>query len=199
MTDPDIQDVTPRQVPRRPTVALMWSHPAHLMALGFGSGLSPKAPGTVGTLWGWASFVLLRHLLGDGHQADLVWAAILAVGWVVGCWACTRTARSLGVADPGSVVWDEIWAFWLILWIVSPTDWRGEAVAFAVFRFFDAVKPGPVAWADQRFKLRPGQAIGWAQGLGIMFDDLVAAGCTMLVLAIPVVVREGGLGVSLLG
>jgi phosphatidylglycerophosphatase A len=96
-------------------------------------------------------------------------------------------------------VWDEIWAFWLILWLLSPVDWRGQLLAFAVFRFFDAVKPGPVAWADQRFKLRPGERIGWAQGFGIMFDDLVAAICTLVALALPVAVRQGGVGASLLG
>ncbi len=187
------------QPPRRASVALMWAHPAHLMALGFGSGLSPKAPGTVGTLWGWASFVLIQQLLGGGVVADRFWAIVLLLGWFVGCWACARTARAMGVSDPGNVVWDEIWAFWLILWVVSPVDWRGQLLAFVLFRFFDAVKPGPVAWADQRFKLQPGQTIGWAQGLGIMFDDLVAALCTLVVMALPVAVRQGGVGASLLG
>jgi phosphatidylglycerophosphatase A len=177
---------------------LLWSHPAHFIALGAGSGLSPWAPGTVGTLWGWLSFSALQHWLGRGSHADVMCSAILAAGWVVGCWACTRTARTLGVADPGAVVWDEIWAFWLVLWLIGAPDWRGEAVAFVGFRFFDAVKPGPVRWADQRFKLRPGQPIGWAQGLGIMFDDLVAALCTLMLLALAVVLRQGGVGAGLL-
>ena len=187
------------QAPRRATVGLLLSHPAHFIAFGAGSGLSPKAPGTVGTLWGWLSFVAIKAALGTGAHADLIWAGILVVGWFVGCWACTYTARSLRVADPGSVVWDEIWAFWLMLWIIDPVDWKGQLVAFAVFRFFDAAKPGPVGWADQLFKLKPGQQIGWAQGLGIMFDDLVAALCSMLILAIAVAVRQGGVGASLLG
>lgn len=187
------------QAPRRATVGLLLSHPAHFIAFGAGSGLSPKAPGTVGTLWGWLSFVAIQAALGTGAHADLIWAGILGVGWFVGCWACTHTARSLRVADPGSVVWDEIWAFWLMLWIIDPVDWRGQLVAFAVFRFFDAAKPGPVGWADQLFKLKPGQQIGWAQGLGIMFDDLVAALCSMLILAIAVAVRQGGVGASLMG
>ena len=196
MSTPTDSPATP---PRRATVALMWEHPSHVLALGFGSGLSPKAPGTVGTLWGWLTFVLIDHALNLSAHPDLAWLAVLLVGWPLGCWACMRTARSMGVADPGAVVWDEIWAFWLILWIVQPADWQGQLLAFAVFRFFDAVKPGPVAWADQRFKLRPGQSIGWAQGLGIMFDDLVAALCTLITLALPVVVREGGVAASLLG
>jgi phosphatidylglycerophosphatase A len=200
MQDPlSAPDPAAPRPPRRPSVDLLWSHPAHMMALGFGSGLSPKAPGTIGTLWAWASFVLIQHQLGVGPHADIIWGLILALGWPLGCWACMRTAQSMGVSDPGAVVWDEIWAFWLILWVLSPMDWRGQLLAFAVFRFFDAVKPGPVAWADQRFKLRPGQRIGWAQGFGIMFDDLVAALCTLFVLALPVAVRQGGVGASLLG
>lgn len=185
--------------PRRPTVGLMLSHPAHWLAFGAGSGLSPIAPGTVGTLWGWVSFVALQRWIGTGLQADVVWALILSVGWLVGCWACMRAARSLGVSDPGSVVWDEIWAFWLILWVISPVDWIGQALAFVAFRGFDAIKPGPVAWADGLFKLRPGQSIGWAQGVGIMLDDLVAAGCTLLLLALAVAMRQGGVSAGWLG
>lgn len=184
--------------PRRPGVRLLLSHPAHWIALGAGSGLSPIAPGTVGTLWGWLVFVAIERVLGQGRQADLTWAAILAVGWLVGWWACTRTARSLQVADPGAIVWDEIWAIWLVLWVVSPMDWKGQLLAVIAFRVFDAVKPGPVGWADQLFKQKPGQPIGWAQGLGIMFDDLVAALCTLLLLALAVALRQGGVGVSLL-
>jgi len=184
--------------PRRASVALLWAHPAHFIAFGAGSGLSPVAPGTVGTLWGWFSFLALQTVIGQGAQADLVWAGIIAMGWVLGCWACTHTARSLRVADPGAIVWDEIWAFWLVLWVISPVDWRGQLLAFVAFRFFDAAKPGPVAWADQLFKLRPGQRIGWAQGLGIMFDDLVAALCCLMTLALAVAIRQGGVSVALL-
>lgn len=184
--------------PRRPGVRLLLSHPAHWIALGAGSGLSPIAPGTVGTLWGWLVFVAIERVLGQGRQADLTWAAILAVGWLVGWWACTRTARSLQVADPGAIVWDEIWAIWLVLWVVGAADWRGQALAVAAFRFFDAAKPGPVAWADGLFKLRAGGHVGWRQGLGIMLDDLVAALCTLLVLALAVALRQGGVGAGLL-
>lgn len=188
----------PTAAPRRPTVRLLLGHPAHFIALGAGSGLSPIAPGTVGTLWGWLSFLAIQQVLGTGLHADLVWAGILSVGWLVGLWACTHTARSLNVADPGSVVWDEIWAFWLMLWLIGPSDWRGQLIAFVAFRFFDAAKPGPVGWADQRFKRQPGQPIGWAQGLGIMFDDLVAAACALLLLALAVAVRQGGVSAGLL-
>ena len=71
-----------------------------------------------------------------------------------------------------------------MLWLLLPAGWLAQAVAFALFRFFVAVKPGPVAWADKLFKARRGEPIGWAQGFGILFDDLVAALCTLLVIAL---------------
>jgi len=165
--------------PRRPTLRFMFSHPAHPIALGFGCGLSPAAPGTVGTLWAWVVFVLFQPDLGDGAWA-LVMLGALAAGW----WACTVTARHLASADPGAIVWDEVIAFWLVLWLVTPAGGWEQFAAFVLFRYFDAAKPGPVAWADKLFKGRRGQAVGWAQGLGIVFDDLVAALCTLLVIAL---------------
>ncbi len=187
--------------PRRPSVGLLFAHPAHVLAFGAGSGLSPIAPGTVGTLWGWVSFLVIQQALAQrlaGPLLDVAWALILAFGWLIGCWACTRAAQAMRVADPGSVVFDEIWAFWLILWVMQP-DLTGQVLAFAAFRFFDAAKPGPVAWADRLFKLPPGQPIGWAQGVGIMLDDLVAAACTLFALALAVVVRQGGVTAGVLG
>jgi phosphatidylglycerophosphatase A len=169
--------------PRRATIGFMLANPLHLLALGFGSGLSPVAPGTVGTLWAWLSYLAIQHWL-----SPVQWSVALAVGFVVGCWASTVAARHLGLADPGCIVWDEVIAFWLVLWLVMPASLPAQAAAFALFRFFDAVKPGPVAWADARFKPRREadgrMQIGWAQGFGIMFDDLVAALCTLLVIAL---------------
>jgi phosphatidylglycerophosphatase A len=182
-TPPPLPSVPPlpplRPAPQRATLGFMFRHPAHVIALGFGSGLSPVAPGTVGTLWAWLAFVIMQP-----HLGDLQWLLVLVVGTLVGWWACTVTARNLGVADPGSIVWDEVLAFWAVLWLVTPAGLLAQAVAFGLFRFFDAVKPGPVAWADARFKLRRGQAIGWAQGFGILFDDAVAALCALLVIAL---------------
>lgn len=185
--------------PRRATVGLLLSHPAHFIALGAGSGLSPVAPGTVGTLWAWASFVVLQHWWGIGAQADLNWLVLITAGLPIGWWACTYTARSMGVSDPSAVVWDEILAFWLVLWLVTPSGWIGQVLAFALFRYFDAAKPGPVGWADRLFKHTPGEPIGWAQGFGILLDDFVAALCTLLVLAAAVAVRQGGVTASILG
>lgn len=168
----------------RPTWRFLCNHPAHWLALGGGSGLSPVAPGTVGTLWAWLAFAALDPWVDTAH-----WLAAIALGTLVGWWACTRTARDLGKADPSEVVWDEVLAFWLVLAVLTPASFTLQAIAFGVFRFFDAAKPGPVGWADQLFKARdpdhPGAppSIGWAQGWGILFDDFVAAGCTLLTLA----------------
>ena len=150
------------------------SHPAHFIALGAGSGLSRIAPGTAGTLWAWAVFALLQVWLTPFHMGVLIAASTL-VGW----WACTVTARHMGVADPGAIVWDEVIAFWLVLWLVTPTTFAGQLGAFVLFRYFDAAKPGPVRWADSLFK-----GFGWRGGWGIIFDDLIAAFCTLLVFAI---------------
>jgi phosphatidylglycerophosphatase A len=164
---------------QRASAAFMLGHPARWLALGFGSGLAPRAPGTIGTLWAWAAFLVIAPWL-----SDVGWGVLIGLGLLVGLWACTVTARQLGIADPSAVVWDEIVAFWIILWLLMPAAWWVQALAFGLFRFFDAAKPGPVGWADRLFKLKPGQAIGWRQGFGILFDDLVAAGCTLLVMAL---------------
>lgn len=165
--------------PIAPSARFLLAHPAHLIALGFGSGLSPLAPGTVGTLWAWLAFHLLDRWL-DAAQWSLVIAASFGVGW----WACTVAARNLGTADPGAIVWDEVLAFWIVLWLVTPAGGWMQLAAFALFRSFDAAKPGPVGWADRVFKPRHGSAgIGWREGFGILFDDLVAALCTLLVIA----------------
>ena len=152
----------------------LMSHPAHFIALGAGSGLSRIAPGTAGTLWAWAVFVLLQIWLSPLQMGVLI-AASTFVGW----WACTVTAQHMGVADPGTIVWDEVIAFWLVLWLVTPATFWGQLGAFILFRYFDAAKPGPVRWADSLFK-----GFGWRGGWGIIFDDLVAAFCTLLVIAI---------------
>ena len=152
----------------------MWSHPAHVLAMGFGSGLSPKAPGTVGTLWAWASFDLMTLFM-SAPDIGLLIALSLPIGW----WACTVTAQHMQVQDPSAIVWDEIVAFWLILWLWMPVGLWGQFIAFVLFRFFDAVKPGPVGWADRHF-----HGLGWRGGWGIMFDDLVAAFCTLLCISL---------------
>lgn len=164
---------TPPPAPLKPTSRFMLAHPAHAIALGFGAGLSPIAPGTAGTLWAWLSFLVLQNWLSPVEMGILI-----AVSTLIGWWACTLTARHMGVQDPGSIVWDEVVAFWLVLWLVMPASFGAQVVAFVLFRFFDAVKPGPVAWADATFK-----GFGRRGGFGILFDDFVAAFCTLLVIA----------------
>ena len=171
--------------PRRATARFMARHPARWIALGFGSGLSPVAPGTVGTLWAWVAFLVFDHWLSAAG-----WAACISVSLCIGWWACTRCARDLGVADPSAIVWDEVVAFWIILWLVMPAGLGAQILAFGLFRFFDAVKPGPVAWADSLFKGARGAPIGWLQGWGILFDDLVAALCTLVVMALGITVAN---------
>ena len=150
------------------------AHPAHLIALGFGAGLSRLGAGTVGTLWAWASLLVIQLWLSPMEIGLLIGASTL-IGW----WACTLTARHLGVADPGAIVWDEIVAFWLVLWLITPCGWLAQFAAFVLFRYFDIAKPGPVRWADQTFK-----GFGWRGGWGILFDDFVAAFCTLLVISL---------------
>lgn len=161
--------VTSDRGSRRPDARFLLSHPAHLFSLGFGTGLSSFAPGTVGTLFGWASYLVLNlYLTVTG------WAALIAAAVVGGVWLCGFSARKLGTSDPSSVVWDEIVAFWIVLLLITPTSFVGQLVAFVLFRFFDAVKPPPISYFDRTVK----------GGLGIMLDDLVAAFCTLLVIAL---------------
>jgi len=167
--------------PRRATWRFMGLHPLRLLALGLGSGLAPKAPGTFGTLAGWASWLLIARFFAPSPAG---WCTIIVAGFFIGWWACTHTARALATADPSPVVWDEIIAFWIILAVAMPVGWLGQLILFGLFRLFDAVKRGPVGWADACFKTRPGALPGWPQGFGIIFDDLVAALCTLLVLAL---------------
>lgn len=140
---------------------------ARWIALGFGSGLSPVAPGTVGTLWAWMAWVVAARWLDTGMLL-----AAIGLGLVVGPWACERTARALGVADHGAIVWDEIVAFWIVLALIPPSlSW--QLAGFVLFRVFDIAKPPPIRWADTAV---PG---GW----GVMLDDLLAAFYTLLFLA----------------
>jgi phosphatidylglycerophosphatase A len=173
---PVLSPLSPLKAPPvlRPGVKFLLSHPANFIALGAGAGLSPKAPGTVGTLWAWAAFAVMQLYLSTAQIG-----AVIAVSLLVGWWACTVAAKHLRVLDPGAIVWDEVVAFWIVLWLLTPASFLAQVAAFALFRFFDAVKPGPVAWADDLF-----HGFGWKGGFGIVFDDLVAAGCTLLVIAL---------------
>jgi phosphatidylglycerophosphatase A len=157
----------------RPTARFMLAHPAHLLAQGFGSGLSPVMPGTSGTLLAWLSFDLLTGRWPAVFSVP-AWGLIIAAGFALGIWACEKTGRDLGIADHGSMVWDEIVAFWLVLLVLSPASFATECWAFLWFRFFDMVKPAPIRYFDRHFK----------GGFGVMWDDLVAAFYTLLLFAL---------------
>jgi phosphatidylglycerophosphatase A len=157
----------------KPTARFMFSHPAHVLAQGFGSGLSPIMPGTVGTLFAWLSFSVLSARW-PALFTSLHWAAIILAGFGMGIWACHRTGKNLGVADHGSMVWDEIIAFWLVLLLLMPAEFSTQLWAFLWFRFFDMVKPPPIGYFDKRYK----------GGLGVMVDDILAAFYTLLVFAV---------------
>jgi len=122
-------------LPIKPTARFMLAHPAHLVAQGFGSGLSPIMPGTSGTLYGWLLFAVLS-LRWPELFTPLNWAVIIVVGFAIGVWVCEITGRNLGAPDHGSMVWDEIIAFWLVLVFIMPADFTTQCWAFIWFRFF---------------------------------------------------------------
>jgi phosphatidylglycerophosphatase A len=159
--------------PPRPGPRFMLAHPAHWIAQGFGSGLSPVMPGTSGTLLGWLSFVVLSHRW-PALFTPMHWLLIIAAGFAIGIWVCGKTGRDLGRPDHGSMVWDEIVAFWLVLTLLTPSGLKTQCWAFVGFRFFDMVKPPPIAYFDRRYK----------GGFGVMWDDIVAAFYTLLVFAL---------------
>lgn len=161
----------------RPTLRFLVAHPAHFVALGFGSGLAPVAPGTWGTLVAIPLAALLRAFGGDVAMAVAVVVLV-----AVGTWASTVTSRDLGVDDHGSIVIDEIAAFLLVLLFVGGDALR-VAVAFLLFRLFDIAKPPPIRQVDEHVK----------GGFGVMADDLVAAGYALLVFAIGVRLLGGAL------
>jgi phosphatidylglycerophosphatase A len=151
----------------RPTPAFAYSHPAHIIAFGFGAGLARLAPGTFGTLAAWP----LGWVLSGAHPA-LVFP-LIALLFVLGVWACGVTARHLGIHDHGSMVWDEIVAF-LLVCALLPRELGWQLAGFLVFRAFDIGKPPPIRWIERRYQ----------GGFGVMFDDLLAAGYTLVALAL---------------
>lgn len=146
-----------------PDRRFLLAHPAHFLALGLGAGLASKAPGTVGTLVAFPLYFALA-------AAPLYWLWV-TLFLALGVWACARTGQALGEHDHGGMVWDEIAAFLLVL-PFAPATWWGYALAFALFRLFDIWKPFPIGWLDARVR----------GGVGVMLDDVLAAGYTILCL-----------------
>jgi phosphatidylglycerophosphatase A len=165
-------------ISRAPDARFLLSHPAHFIALGFGSGLAPFAPGTFGTLAGLALYWLLAVVL-----PPLAIALLAIPGFFLGVWACDRTGRDLGVQDHGAMVWDEIVAF-LPLAALASSSLLLQAVAFALFRLFDIWKPYPIRKVEASVK----------GGMGVMVDDLMAGAYAYLAFVLFVVVMHKGFG-----
>lgn len=141
-----------------PDSRFMFSHPAHFLALGFGSGLSRRAPGTLGTLVAIPLFMALMV------TPELVHYSVIAMLFIVGIPICGKTGKALGIPDHSGIVWDEIVAFMLVLEF-TPSTWIWWLTAFLLFRLFDIWKPFPIRQCDINIK----------GGFGVMFDDLLAA------------------------
>jgi phosphatidylglycerophosphatase A len=162
----------------RPPAALVLRTPVHLIAFGMGSGLSPVAPGTAGTIAAIPLWLLLQWL------PPPLYIVVTALLFGFGCWACGESARLLGVHDYGGIVFDEVVGLLVTCLPLLPAlhwvhhgYWWWLLAAFCLFRLFDIWKPWPIAWFDRR-------VVG---GFGIMLDDLFAAIYAALVLALGLV------------
>ncbi|WP_339725511.1 phosphatidylglycerophosphatase A [uncultured Paraglaciecola sp.] len=133
-------------------------NPVHFLALGFGSGLAGKMPGTFGTLAALPLVVLLSH-----YASLPVYLIVTVMVSVVGIWICGKTAADMGVHDDSSIVWDEV-AGMLITMIAVPLSWQTLLAGFVLFRFFDILKPWPISYLDKHVH----------GGFGIMIDDVLA-------------------------
>lgn len=154
----------------QPTAAWVFSSLPRIVSFGLGAGLLRPAPGTWGSLLAWALWAAAVSRLPDAYIAALLLAA-----FGLGCWTCQRVGKEMGRPDHGGMVWDEIVAFWLVLWL-TPANWGAQLLAFLVFRFFDIIKPPPIHFFDSRLK----------NGFGVMWDDIVAAAYSLLLIAVLV-------------
>lgn len=136
----------------------VWRNPIHFVALGFGSGCFPKAPGTFGTLAAIPVYLLLQNL------PLLAYLLLIIIGFGVGIWLCDRVAEDLGVHDHPSIVWDEMIGYFITM-LAAPPGWLWIIIGFVLFRFFDILKPWPILSVDRRVR----------GGFGIMIDDVLAA------------------------
>ena len=133
------------------------ANPIHLLAFGFGAGLSPKAPGTMGTVVAVLIYLVLPSM------PPTIYAGLILLSFVFGIWICGKTAEDLGVHDHGGIVWDEFVGYWVTMFM-APSGLFWVLLGFVLFRLLDIFKPWPIKWADKEL----------AGGLGIMFDDVLA-------------------------
>ncbi len=142
----------------KPIPAGLLLDPRHFLSFGFGSGLSPWAPGTMGTIAAIPPYILLSQL-------ELVaYIVIVIAGFLIGIYLCDFSSQALGVHDHGGIVWDEFIGLWITMIAVPELNWQWILTGFVLFRIFDIVKPWPVKLADKRI----------AGGFGIMIDDVLA-------------------------
>ena len=141
--------------------------PTHLLALGFGSGLVPKAPGTFGTLAAVPLFLLFYDF------TPLYYAFVVLIVCLVGVYVCGETAKDIGVHDHGAIVWDEFAGFFITMFMV-PVSWQSVLVGFIIFRVLDIFKPWPISIADKKL----------TGGFGIMFDDILAGAIALIIMHI---------------
>lgn len=146
-------------------------NPIHFLALGFGSGLAPIMPGTIGTLVAVPLYMLMHYL------PLKYYLIVVAIMLVVGFWITDKTANDLQIKDPGCVVWDEIVGY-LITMILVPFNWQMMALGFIFFRIFDIWKPWPISWVNDNMR----------SGIGIMLDDVVAAVYAIILLHFVIIV-----------
>lgn len=143
---------------RKPELAaLKLSNPVHLLALGFGTGLSPVMPGTMGTLAAIPLYWLIQGL------SPVWYLLILLLGFIAGIWICNVATRAIGRHDHGAIVWDEIIGYGITMF-AAPAGLGWIVAGFVLFRFFDIIKPWPISWFDRRVH----------GGFGIMLDDVIA-------------------------
>ena len=133
------------------------ANPIHLLAFGFGAGLSPKAPGTMGTVVAVLIYLVLPSM------PPTIYVGLILLSFVFGIWICGKTAEDLGVHDHGGIVWDEFVGYWITMFM-APSGLFWVLLGFVLFRLLDIFKPWPIKWADKEL----------AGGLGIMLDDVLA-------------------------
>jgi phosphatidylglycerophosphatase A len=149
----------------KPNVKFDLKQPIQFLALGFGSGLAPKAPGTFGTLAAIPLFLLLSLL------TPIMYLLAVVVVSIVGIYICGKAAEDVGVHDHPAIVWDEF-AGYFITMIMVPISWQSIAVGFVLFRLFDILKPWPISFIDKKI----------SGGLGIMLDDILAGIFSLIIM-----------------
>ena len=147
----------------------MLLNPVHFIALGFGSGLTPKIPGTAGTLVGVLVFILMPD------TSWMTYLLIVVCGFLFGIFCCGYTAKILNMHDHHSIVWDEITGYMITMFMV-PKEWIWILIGFILFRIFDILKPWPISFIDRRIE----------GGLGIMLDDVIAALFSLAIIQIAI-------------